>query len=268
MNIPIPVIFLISLVILLIMEMNRRQNIISRNRIQILENKLKALRKELDELEKLKSDMLSRIGISLRKPLESVREAAIELSRPLDRSPSVKEHLSRLTSEIEEIENFLDLMKELAYLEKMDLSDGSGLFDEDESSLVSLDNLLFEILNEWNDEFSSMGVSLAMSVDEEVMVSGSRRYLKHALENIISEISRIMSYGSLVHIVLINDGDSVRMTIAYNGKTAENVKHSAFGVELARQIVSAHNGWLTGDIKTGQYVIELPAVRNTENKIK
>ena len=223
-------------------------------------NKLKALKKELDELGKLKSDMLSRIGISLRKPLESVRETAIELSRPPERSPGVKEHLARLTNEITEIETFLDVMKELAFLEKMDLSGSSQFPDGVESSSVSLDNLLFDTLNEWNDEFSSRGVSLAMSIDENVMVKGSRHYLKHALENILSEISRIMVSGSLVHIVLFNDEGAVRMKIAYKGEPANTAKQSAFGVELARQIISIHDGWLTGDSKTGQYVMELPSL--------
>lgn len=260
MNIPISIIFLACLCLFLILEMNRRKNVASIKKINLLENKLKALTKELNELEKLKSDMLSRIGISLREPLESVRVTAIELSRPADRSPDVKEHLARLTNEITEIENFLDVMKELAFLEKMDLSGSSQFPDEAESSSVSLDDLLFETLNEWNDEFSSRGVSLAMSIDENVMVTGSRHYLKHALENILSEISRIMVTGSLVHIVLFNDEGSVRMKIAYKGEPAKTVKQSAFGVELARQIVSAHDGWLTGDLKTGQYVMELPSL--------
>ena len=260
MNIPISVIFLAFLCLFLILEMNRRKNVALLRKNKLLLNKLKALKKELDELGKLKSDMLSRIGISLRKPLESVRETAIELSRPPERSPGVKEHLARLTNEITEIENFLDVMKELAFLEKMDLSGSSQFPDEAESSSVSLDNLLFDTLNEWNDEFSSRGVSLAMSIDENVMINGSRHYLKHALENILSEISRIMVSGSLVHIVLFNDEGSVRMKIAYKGEPAKTVKQSAFGVELARQIISIHDGWLTGDSKTGQYVMELPSL--------
>ncbi len=260
MNIPISVIFMVCLCLFLILEMNRRKNVASMKRISLLENKLKTLTKELNDLGKLKSDMLSRIGISLRKPLESVRETAIELSRPPDRSNGVKEHLARLTNEITEIENFLDVMKELAFLEKMGLSDSSQFLDETESTSVALDDLLFDTLKEWNDEFSSKGVSLAMSIDENVMVTGSRHYLKHALENILSEISRIMVSGSLVHIVLFNDEESVRMKIAYKGEPAKTVKQSAFGVELARQIISIHGGWLTGDLKTGQYVMELPSL--------
>ena len=240
--------------------MNRRKNVELLKNNKLLKNKLKALTKELNELGKLKSDMLFRIGSSLRKPLESVRETAIELSRSPEKSKGVKEQLARLTNEITEIENFLDIMKELAFLEKMDLLGSSQFPDEDGSSSLSLDNLLFDTLSEWNDEFSSRGVSLAISIDENVMVTGSRHYLKHALENILSEISRITVSGSLVHIVLFNDETSVRMKIAYKGEPAKTVKQSAFGVELARQIISIHDGWLAGDSKTGQYMMELPSL--------
>lgn len=261
-TLPVYVVFLIFLGILMIMEMYRRNKITYEKRISELENKLRLVMEELDELGKVKSEMLSRIGISLRKPLESVRETAIELSRPLDRSPVVKEQLARLTAEIEEIENFLNVMKELAALENMDLTDKSEFPDGAESSDVSLDELLFETLNGWNELFASRGVSLAISMDENVLISGSRYYLKHALDNILSEISRIMSQGSLIHIMLTGGYDSVRLTIVHKGETQSKIKQSAFGVELARQIVSAHRGWLTGEIATGQYDIELPGLKS------
>ena len=263
---PVFVVFLVFLGILLIMEMNRRGRTTRDKRISELENKLGLVKEELDELERLKSEMLSRIGISLRKPLESVRETAIELSRPIDRSPAVKEHLARLTTEIDEIENFLNVMKELAALGNMDLTDGSQFPDGVESSVVSLDELLFETLNEWNELFSARGVSLAMSVDENVFVSGNMYYLKHALDNILSEISRIMSSGSLIHIMLTGEEDSVRLTIVHKGETQSMAKQSAFGVELARQIVSVHRGVLTGDTVTGQYAIELPGLKHRKEQ--
>jgi len=260
-TLPISVVFLVFLGMLIILELNRRKKVSLAKKIVELENKLNLQRKELNELQELKSEMLLRIGISLRKPLESVRETAIELSRPLDRSPAVKEQLTRLTSEIEEIENFLNVMKELAALEKIDLTNEKQLPDGIESSVVLLDELLFETLNEWNETFSAGGISLAMSVVENVPVSGSRYYLRHALENLFSEISRITVSGSLIHIMLIEDDESVKLTIAHKGESQINSKQSAFGVELARQILSAHNGWLTGDIRTGQYAIELPRAK-------
>ena len=264
---PAYTVFLVFLGILLIMEMNRREKAKYEKRIKGLKNKLKLVMEELDELEKLKSEMLSRIGISLRKPLESVRETAIELSRPLDRSPAVKEQLSKLTSEIEEIENFLNVMKELATLENINLSDESQFPDGAEPSAVLLDELLFDTLNEWNETFSANGVSLAMSVDENILVSGNRYYLRHALDNILSEIARIMSSGSLIHIILSGEHNSARLTIVHKGETQAEVKQSAFGVELARQIISAHKGWLTGDTDTGQYAIELPQVKKSKEAL-
>ncbi len=265
-TLPVYVVFLIFLGIFMIMEMYRRNKVTFEKKISELNNKLRLYKEELDELEKLKSEMLSRIGVSLRKPLESVRATAIELSRPLDRSPVVKEQLARLTAEIEEIENFLNVMKELAALENMDLTDESQFPDGAESSVVSLDELLFETLNEWNETFAERGVSLAISMDENVFVSGSRYYLRHALDNILSEISRIMSSGSLIHIMLTGGGESVRLTIVHKGETQSNAEYSAFEVELARQIISAHRGWLTGETGTGQYAIELPGLETLKEQ--
>ena len=69
--------------------------------------------------------------------------------------------------------------------------------------------------------------------------------------------------------MLLNDEEAVRMKIAYKGEPAKIVKQSAFGVELARQIISIHDGWLTSDSKTGQYLMELPSLnQKTESRIK
>ncbi|MBN2587534.1 MAG: hypothetical protein JXR55_09595 [Candidatus Fermentibacteraceae bacterium] len=257
-TLPIYVIFLVFLGILMGLEINRRKKISFSERINELEDSIRLLREELDELETLKSEMLSRIGISLKKPLESVRETVIELSRPLDRSPEVKEQLARLIVEIEEIENFLSVMKELAALENMDLTRESHQNDDAGPSPVLLDSLLFETLNEWNDLFSERGISLALSLDENIRISGNTYYLRHALDNIFTEITRIMGSGTLIHIVLKERPDSVRVTLTCKGSRQRDSEQSAFGVELARQIISAHKGWLTGDTDSGQFAIELP----------
>ncbi|OPL18553.1 MAG: hypothetical protein AVO35_04270 [Candidatus Aegiribacteria sp. MLS_C] len=259
-TLPIYVIFLCFLGILMGMEMNRRKRIEFQKRIIELESRMELLREELIELENLKSEMLSRIGVSLRKPLESVRETVIGLSRPLDRYPEVKDQLSRLVVEIEEIENFLNVMHELAALEHMDLASEAR---EEEGGggepWISLDTLLFDTLKEWNDQLSEKSMSLALSVDEDVRVAGSRYYLRHALDNILSEITRMMAPGTLIHIVLQKVGDRARLSIISKGDRAPGSEKSAFGAELARQIVSAHDGWLTGDDQTGSYAIELPS---------
>lgn len=257
-TLPIYVIFLVFLGILMGMEMNRRKRIAFEKRILELQNSMELLREELNELENLKSEMLSRIGVSLRIPLESVRETVMDLSRPLDRSPELKDRLSRLIIEIEEIENFLNVIHELAALENMDLTREAHTEGGEGGAWLSLDGLLFETLREWNDSLSDKSMSLALSVDEDVRVAGSRYYLRHALDSIFSEITRMMEPGTLIHIVLQKIGARARLSIQSKGSRAPGSEQSAFGVELARQIVSAHNGWLTGDHSTGRYAIELP----------
>jgi len=257
-SLPIYVIFLVFLVILLFMEHNRRHNNKQKRRIMTLQNDVSMLKKELDQLETLKSQMLSGIGTSLRKPLESVRETVIELSKPLGRTPEIQQQLARLSAEIAEIEKFLSIVKELSALEKMDLSSEPHEKGNGGEGMAILDEILLESLKEWNDAFSDTGISLALSLDDEVSVRGNPRYLRHAFDNIFSEIARVAESGSLVHIVLLSGDHSVKLTITHRGnrRSAEDV--SAFGVELARQIVNAHNGWLTEDADTGRYSMEFP----------
>ncbi len=266
MNLSIPVVFLVLSAMLLMMEHNRRRRSADTRRIESLEARLEAMKLELNGLEKLKSDILSRIGVSLRKPLESVRTTAAELIRPLDGTPQVRDQLSLLAREIEEIENFLEVIREIAYLGKMDRSGGAPLMTEPEAAIILFDSLLLETLDEWNDRFSDRGVSLAVSIDEDVRVLGSRRYLKHAIENILSEVSRPAMTGGLIHVVLSVQDGAVRLSADYTGEYARRETRSALGVELARQILSAHDGWLTGDPEAGRYAVELPLADNPEEE--
>lgn len=266
MDLSIPLVFLIGTAMVLMMERNRRLRMKDRTRMDALENRVEALKLELSDMERHKSELLSRIGISLRKPLEAVKTTAAELSRPFDSSPLVKDQLNRLTSEIEEIGNFLDVIREIAFLEKMDLSSGSPFITGSEAADVQLDTLIMETLNEWNYRFSEGGVSLAVSMDEEVPVTGSPRYLRQALDNIFSEVSRPMSPGGLIHLVLSGEGGAARMTVEYSGEQTVREVSSALGVELARQIISAHGGWLTCDPDSNRYAIELPLAGSAEKK--
>jgi two-component system, OmpR family, heavy metal sensor histidine kinase CusS len=265
MNLWMPAAFLLGTALALMMERNRRTRLRDRARIGALEERIEALKLELSEMERHKSDLLSRIGNSLRKPLESVRSTAEELTRPFDSSPGVKEQLNRLASEIGEIGNFLEVIREIAFLEKMDRTSGSPFLTGSEASSVQLDGLIMDSLNEWNYRFSDSGVSLAVSMDEDIRITGSHRYLKQALDNILSEVSRPMSPGGLIHVVLSGEGGTARMTVEYTGEHTVREVQSALGVELARQIVNAHDGWLTCDPDAGRYAVEFPLASSRES---
>jgi signal transduction histidine kinase len=265
MNLWMPAVFLLGTATTLMMERNRRIRLRDRSRILSLEERVEAMKMELSEMERHRSDLLSRIGMSLRKPLESVRATAEELTRPFDSSPGVKEQLNRLASEIGEIGNFLEVIREIAFLEKMDRTSGSPFITGSEASLVQLDGLIMDSLNEWNYRFSDSGVSLAVSMDEDIQVTGSQRYLKQAMNNILSEVSRPMSPGGLIHVVLSGEGGTARMTVEYTGEHTVREVQSALGVELARQILNAHDGWLTCDPDAGRYAVELPIAASPES---
>lgn len=263
-TIPVYVIFLVFLGILMGLELNRRKKNRYIRRIDELREKLKLLRSELDELHSVKSEMMYRIGLSLRKPLDSLRNTAMELSKPLERSPAVKQHLSRLTEEVTEIEKFLDVVKELDALENIDLTDTEDSSKTGSVLKVCLDELLFDVLDSWNNRLSEKGLSMALAIDGDVNVRGNRRYLRLALENMISEITRGMAPDSLVHVTMTKDGNLAKFSMVHKGERNDEVEKSAFGTELARQIISAHGGWLRCESESSTYAAELPLYRKEE----
>ncbi len=257
MSISLPILVVILLVLLLLLERERRRRSELRRRIAGLEEDLEALSSERKEADSLKSDILARIGASLRKPLESVRRTAMELTRPFDRSPEARVQLDRLVRGIEEIEDFLEVIRQIAFLGRMDLSGGSPFLTGEESSEIVLDDLLLEILDDWEDRLAERGVSLAVSLAEDVTVRGSLKYLRQAVGNVLSEVASVAPEGGMVSVLLGTGDGRARMVMECRGSSGEGREGSALGVELARQIVSAHQGWLTGDPVKGRYVMEL-----------
>jgi signal transduction histidine kinase len=258
-NLPVTLSVLLLVIILVILEIFRRRDLRARKRIEDLRTETEAMKWEISSLEKLKSELLTRIGSSLRKPLASVRESALEITRPLDSSPEMSRQMKILTSEIDQIEHFLGVLSEIALLEHMEQdADGSPPLAGSESRIVDLGSVVTEVLRRNTQLMTDAGLSLTVSMDDGLQVRGNEKYLSHAVSNILGEAIRYTAGGGIVSVDLARTEDSLRLKVQSRGQPADETAESTLGVELARQIMSAHGGWLAEDRQNGEYTASLP----------
>jgi len=222
-----------------------------------LSRELAAARAEVAEGEKARSDLLSRIGVTLRKPLASIRNASDEVSRTFDCPQWVREQLSLLAVEVDNISRFIDLIGEIASLERpSDSKDSTS--GKPAGPALDLEGMLTSIIQEASPRLSEKGISLAAAIDPDVHVKGDERYLRQALESLLMETLRHAGRGSVLSIDLSGDGRSAHLALDYRGAQDPDAAGSVLGTELARQVIGVHGGWLQEGSKRGQFQAGLP----------
>ncbi|MCC6872011.1 MAG: hypothetical protein IT351_06470, partial [Candidatus Fermentibacter sp.] len=107
------------------------------------------------------------------------------------------------------------------------------------------------------------GISMTVAMDSDVSVRGDESYLRQAFEAIASETERFAGKGSMVHVDLTAGEGTARVTLDYRGPVNPEASSSLLSLELARQIVSGHGGWIQEASKKGQFTVELPTVPRT-----
>ena len=243
---------------LALMEHFRRTASSLRRQNGSLRSDLSASRQEVMASEKARSELLSRIGSTLRKPLSSIRNAAEEVSRPFDCPDWVKEQLSLLSSEVDTISRFIDLIGEIASLER---PSGAPHFTQSTGAEpgVDLEELLTSIIQDATARLAEKGISLAAAIDPGVMVRGDERYIRQALESLLGETIRHAGRGSILHVDLSSTDSGARFSCDYRGNPDPEAAGSVLGLELARQVISVHGGWLQEGSRKGQFTAGLPA---------
>lgn len=243
------------LAVLALMEhFRRRLSRLGRVDSQLRED-LAAARQEVLASEKARSELLSRIGTTLRKPLASIRNAAEEVSRPFDCPDWVREQLSLLSGEVEAISRFIDLIGEIASLERPAAGATAGTERE---PVVDLEGLLTSIIQEASPKLSEKGMSLVAAIDPGISVRGDERYIRQALESLLGETIRQAGRGSILHLDLNSSETHARFSCDYRGSPDPDASGSVLGMELARQVISVHGGWLQEGSRKGQFAAGLP----------
>jgi two-component system, OmpR family, sensor histidine kinase SenX3 len=239
-----------------LMEHFRRSGSAMKRHNEAMRNDLAASRLEVVASEKARSELLSRIGSSLRKPLASIRNAAEEVSRPFDCPDWVREQLALLSSEVETISRFIDLIGEIASLERP--REDAAAPSSQAGPKVDLEEIFTSIINEASSRLAEKGISLAAAIDPGVMVKGDERYIRQALESLLGETIRHAGRGSILHIDLSRTDSGARFSCDYRGSPDPDATGSVLGMELARQVISVHGGWLQEGSRKGQFSAGLP----------
>lgn len=241
---------------LFLAEFFRRRLNSSQRRNASLKRDLDGALSELESAANLRSELLSRIGQSLRKPLESIRSATDEISRPLECPEWMKEQLGLLSKEIDNIGKFIDLIGEIVTLDK--LSERSSTPPLSGETLTDLERVLTTVVQAASGRLAERGISMTVAMDPEVMVRGDESYLRQALDAIISETERFAGKGSIVHVDLAAGEGTARLSLDYRGPGNPDAASSLLSLELARQIIAGHGGWIQEAARRGQFTVELP----------
>lgn len=241
--------------VLLVAETMRRRLDRSRRSLARLEGDMASLRDQLESAGRLRTELLSRIGLSLRKPLDTLRTATDELQRPLECPDWMKDQLSSLTLEIDSIGKLIDLIGEIAALDEKSKGKAHGELSSEPP--VDLEALLADVVQASADRLAERGVSLAVAMDP-IVVNGDQGYLRQAMEALVTETERRAGRGSIVHLDLGADDGTARLTLNYRGPTDPEAATSPLSMELARHILTWHGGWLQEGARRGQFTVVLP----------
>jgi signal transduction histidine kinase len=242
-------------VALLVADRFRRRWMESRRRMDALLSELEAAREEIVSAERMRTEILSRIGGALRKPLASIRTAVEEVTRPLECPDWMKEQLGLLGNEVENVSRFINLIGELATREDVTPPD-AGASSAPEA--VDLESLVSDVLQAASGRLTEKGISLAVSMDPGVRARGDERHFRQAVESLLDESIRNAGRGSVLCVDLSSNSRTARLVLDYRGPSDTESVETALGTELARQILGANGGWLHEGARKGQFTAGLP----------
>lgn len=237
-------------------RMRRRLNDCRRS-LDLVRKELEASCAEIAEADRLRSEILSRIGSVLRRPLDSIKTVAEEVSRPFECPDWMKEQLQILSTEVENISSFINLIGEISSVEAPRPGGDQARVGAD---TVDLESLLVDVVQSASGRLAEKGVSLAAAIDPEIAVLGEERYLRQAVQSLVEEAVRHAGRGSILQVDLSSMDGHARLMLDHRGPSDAGDSGTALGTELARQILSAHGGRLIEGSHKGQFTASLPVL--------
>jgi phosphoserine phosphatase RsbU/P len=229
-----------------------------------------ALRQELasaiQEIERLRSDLLSTVSHELRTPLTLIR-TSVGLLLDTDPDPIMRERLLRNIKQSADrmqvlVTDMLDLVRlrsgkakmAMQYLDVQDLVEEAGM-------------LMRPLLDEKQQRVETSLPSHSLRI------MGDRRRLEQVLLNLLSNANKFTPTGSTVRVSVTDEGDEVTLSVAdegpgispegqerlfeqfYTDRTS-SPSHNigvGLGLPIAKGIVEAHGGriWVESEVGRG-----------------
>jgi signal transduction histidine kinase len=246
-------------------SLNKRLHVsnVKRDEVNDLSITINKLLEHLEQSFEAQRSFIANASHELRTPIASILgEAEITLLRERD----TKDYKAALYNVIEDAERLNNIINSLLDLVQANI-------ESQDMQLVSMDELLWEVVDEWGNKPADSRVEIAYKFGhhpERVTMQGNRYLLFIALSNIIKnaikfsdnkEVYCELTYTAAHIVVIVRDhGIGIPATEIdrvfqpfYRGSNAMTYKGFGIGLSLAHKIVGLHNGEIiiTSEVNMG-----------------
>ena len=238
---------------------------------KIINTMLKNLYQKIDNAENNSADLMHEI----RNPLASIKMATDVINDKLN--DDQKKFLDLILSDISRIENIITDYSSM-------IKDEVNLY-KSQSNVFNIRELLDEIIHNYKESFSNkLNIKFIANGNQNLFVNGQKSFLYQALDNIIMNAASFSPSAGIIEIVLSSTENYLSISITDEGPGIKdpNIKrifnrfysfrdnqsnhaHSGLGLSIAKQIIDAHDGYISadnitegGNIIGAKFVVNLP----------
>ena len=238
---------------------------------KIINTMLKNLYQKIDNAENNSADLMHEI----RNPLASIRMATDVINDKLD--DEQKKFLDLILNDISRIENIITDYSSM-------IKDEVNLY-KSQSNVFNIRELLDELIHNYKENVSNkLNIKFFANENQNLLVNGQKSFLYQALDNIIMNAASFSPSGGIIEIVLSSTENYLSVSISDEGPGIKdpNIKrifdrfysfrdnksdqgHSGLGLSIAKQIIDAHDGYISadnviedGNITGAKFIVNLP----------
>ncbi len=238
---------------------------------KIINTMLKNLYQKIDNAENNSADLMHEI----RNPLASIRMATDVINDKLD--DEQKKFLDLILNDISRIENIITDYSSM-------IKDEVNLY-KSQSNVFNIRELLDELIHNYKENVSNkLNIKFFANENQNLLVNGQKSFLYQAFDNIIMNAASFSPSGGIIEIVLSSTENYLSVSISDEGPGIKdpNIKrifdrfysfrdnksdqgHSGLGLSIAKQIIDAHDGYISadnviegGNIMGAKFIVNLP----------
>ncbi len=238
---------------------------------KIINTMLKNLYQKIDNAENNSADLMHEI----RNPLASIRMATDVINDKLD--DEQKKFLDLILNDISRIENIITDYSSM-------IKDEVNLY-KSQSNVFNIRELLDELIHNYKENVSNkLNIKFFANENQNLLVNGQKSFLHQAFDNIIMNAASFSPSDGIIEIVLSSTENYLSVSISDEGPGIKdpNIKrifdrfysfrdnksdqgHSGLGLSIAKQIIDAHDGYISadnviegGNIMGAKFIVNLP----------
>ena len=238
---------------------------------KIINTMLKNLYQKIDNAENNSADLMHEI----RNPLASIRMATDVINDKLD--DEQKKFLDLILNDISRIENIITDYSSM-------IKDEVNLY-KSQSNVFNIRELLDELIHNYKENVSNkLNIKFFANENQNLLVNGQKSFLYQAFDNIILNAASFSPSSGIIEIVLSSTKNYLSVSISDEGPGIKdpNIKrifdrfysfrdnksnqgHSGLGLSIAKQIIDAHDGYISadnviegGNIMGAKFIVNLP----------